>query len=105
MFSAVSFGQGRQDVRQDALAGGGKISPYCAVEARGQRPDNPDLQHDWSPSGGRSRMLNGSRLRLNSLGGNWRQKTALVSSRSMNTTETRRREGAAPNGGLFGRLL
>jgi transcriptional regulator with XRE-family HTH domain len=50
-------------------------------------------------------MLQGSQPRLNSLAGNWRQKPALVSSRSMKMAEARSREGAAPNGGLFGRLL
>src|SRR5262249_10839443 len=67
-------------VRHNDVAGDRGISPYRAVEACGERTDNPDLQHDWSPSGGRSRMLKGSRLRLNSLRGNWLQKLATVSS-------------------------
>jgi hypothetical protein len=51
----VDLTEARDDpglVRHDDLARDAEISPYRAFEARGERPDNPDLQHDCSPSGG-----------------------------------------------------
>ena len=50
-------------------------------------------------------MLNSSRVRLNSFAGNWSQKAAWVSCRSMKPLEARGRPEATSNGSPFGRLL
>ena len=50
----VDVGEARDDpglVRHDYFARDGQISTYRAFEARGERPDNPDLQHGWFHSG------------------------------------------------------
>ena len=50
-------------------------------------------------------MLKSSRVRLNSFAGNWSQKDARVSSRSMKQPEPRGRQEPTSNGSAFGRLL
>ena len=50
-------------------------------------------------------MLKSSKVRLNSFAGNWSQKGAWVSCRSMKPLEPRGRQEATSNGSPFGRLL
>jgi transcriptional regulator with XRE-family HTH domain len=50
-------------------------------------------------------MLKSSRVRLNSFAGNWSQKDAWVSYRSMKPPEAHGRQEATSNGSPFGRLL
>jgi hypothetical protein len=54
----VDISEARDDpglVRHDDLAGNAQFLAYRAFEAGGEHPDNPDLQHGWSPFGGASR--------------------------------------------------